>query len=188
MTDGATVTETELPPEVAAWVGRSLDAGVGDVGCERGYVLHWLEAVEDANPLYWDDAVADELTGGRTAPPTMLSVWMRPLMFKPDGWTPTPDAPAPDEAIRPLEIHFRLKDALDLPDGVVSWNELEFHTPVRPGDTISTTQSVRNISTLKTTRLGTGRFWQIDVTYTNQRGEVVGVETYNMFGYQRKAA
>jgi uncharacterized protein len=163
---------------VEDWVGYKLDAGPGDVEAERGYVIHWCEAVEDANPLYWDEAVADELTGGWIAPPSMLSVWMRPLMFKPgDG-----------ETIRPLELHFMLKDAFQLPEGIVTGNEIEFGVPVRMGDVVATTQSVREISDERTNRLGTGRSWTIDVTYTNQRNEIVGVETYRMFSYNRPDA
>ena len=37
----------------------------------------------------------------------------------------------------------------------------------------------------KTTKLGTGRFWVIDVEYRNQDGELVGVESYTGFGYRR---
>ena len=162
---------------VQDWVGTQIDAGPGDVTVERGYVLHWCEATENANPLYWDPDVADELTGGWIAPPTMLSVWMRPLMFDPRR----------SEAIRPLELHFRLKDAFDLPEGIVTGNEIEFGEPVRMGDVISTVQSVREISDVRTNRLGTGRSWTIDVTYTNQHGAVVGVETYHMFSYRRDA-
>jgi uncharacterized protein len=160
------------------WVGFELDAGAGDVVAERGYVLHWCESVEDANPLYWDAEVADTLTDGWIAPPTMLSVWMRPLMFNPRR----------GEAIRPLELHFRLKDAFGLPEGIVGANEITFGVPVRMGDVISTRQTVREISEPKTNRLGTGRSWTIDVTYTNQRDEVVGIESYEMFSYVRGAA
>ncbi|HWL65515.1 MAG TPA: MaoC family dehydratase N-terminal domain-containing protein [Actinomycetota bacterium] len=163
--------------DVKDWVGKTLDAGPGDVVVEQGLIQHWCEATENGNPLFWDDEVAEDLTGGPIAPPTMLSVWMRPLM-----WKPGPD----DDSIRPLELHFQLKDAFDLPEGVVANNELEFHAPVRPGDLISTKQSVREISEVKETRLGTGRFWTIDVTYTNQRGETVGVESYAMFSYRRE--
>ncbi len=161
--------------DVSFWVGRTLDAGPGDVVVDRGHIQHWLEAVENANPLFWEDRVANRLTGGPVAPPTMLSVWMRPLTWK----------PADDRKIRPLELHFQLKEAFDLPEGIVAGNEIEFHTPVRPGDRISTTQSVREIGEVKENRLGTGRNWTIDVTYTNQRGEVVGIESYTMFSYRR---
>lgn len=166
--------------KVEDWVGFELDAGPGDVVAERGHVLHWCESVEDANPLYWDESVAESLTDGWIAPPTMLSVWMRPLMFNPRR--------GPDETIRPLELHFRLKDAFGLPEGIVGANEIELGVPVRMGDVISTRQSVREISDVKTNRLGTGRSWTIDVTYTNQRDEVVGIESYEMFSYVRGAS
>jgi len=41
------------------------------------------------------------------------------------------------------------------------------------------------VSDEKTTKLGTGRFWVIDVEYRNQRGELVAVESYTGFGYRR---
>jgi acyl dehydratase len=163
---------------VEEWTGRTLDAGPGDVAAERGYVLHWCESVEDANPIYWDEAAAAEITDGWIAPPSMLSVWMRPLMFNPTR----------QEGIRPLELHFQLKEAFELPDGIVTANEIEFREPVRMGDVISTRQTVREISEVKTNRLGAGRAWIIDVTYANQRGEVVGIESYEMFSYVRTSA
>ena len=171
-TDAPAVAETE--EDVQAWVGVELDAGFGDVVCEQGYITHWCEACEDANPIYWDPAVADAVTDGPTAPPTMLSVWMRPLMFDPRR----------SGTIRPLELHFRLKDATGLDKGIVASNELTFHDPVRPGDRVRTVQSVRSISPVKTIRLGTGRFWTIDVTYTAEDGRLLGVESYDFFCYR----
>jgi len=41
------------------------------------------------------------------------------------------------------------------------------------------------VSGPKTTKLGAGRFWVIDVEFRNQRDEVVGVESYTGFGYRR---
>ena len=40
----------------------------------------------------------------------------------------------------------------------------------------------------KTTRLGAGRFWEIEVEYRNQKGEIVGQEFYTGFGYRRGSA
>ena len=174
--------EEEIGARTAAlvpkWTGASLDAGPGDVECERGYILHWAEATENANLLYWDEGVAQDVTGGWIAPPSMLSVWMRPLMFNPNA----------REQVRPLEMHFRLKDAFELPEGIVTGNEIVFGVPVRPGDTIATKQTVTEIGDVRTNRLGTGRPWTIDVTYTNQRGEVAAVESYRMFCYVRSAS
>jgi uncharacterized protein len=172
ITDAPNPARTE--EEVADWVGVALDAGFGEIVAEQGYVLHWNEAVENANPIYWDAELCREVTGDLIAPPSMLSVWMRPLMFKPGR----------EEFIRPLELHFRLKDALELPKGIVASNEITFGEPVRLGDRVRTVQSVRSISAIKTIKLGTGRFWTIDATYSNQDGAVVGVESYDFFCYR----
>ena len=157
-------------PDVRDWIGKQRTDPPGDIVCERGYVLHWLEATENANPRFWESECD-------IAPPSMLSVWMRPLQFVPgrqDTWMP-------------LSLHFDLKEAFGLPDGVVSANEIAFHAPVRLGDRITTTQRIRDISDEKKTRVGTGRFWTIDVSYHDQSRELKGVETYEMFSYSRGA-
>jgi hypothetical protein len=41
------------------------------------------------------------------------------------------------------------------------------------------------VSPEKQTKLGTGRFWVIDVEYRNQKGDLVGVESWTGFGYRR---
>ncbi len=53
----------------------------------------------------------------------------------------------------------------------MSDNTIVFHEPVRPGDVITTRQILRSVSDPKTTKLGTGRFWVIDVEYRNQHGD-----------------
>ena len=83
-------------------------------------------------------------------------------------------------------MHFDLKERFDLPEAVMSDNTIIFHEPVRPGDRLRTRQILRSVSGPKTTKLGTGRFWVIDVEYLNQRDELVGVESYTGFGYRRE--
>ena len=168
----------ELPAAVAALIDVEQYEESGDFPVERGYIWTTCASVENGNPLFWDDAVAAEITDGPIAPPTMLSVW-----FRPHHWAPDRAAPA-----LPLQIHFDLKEQLGLPEAVMSDNTIVFHEPVRPGDRLVTRQILRSVSDEKTTKLGTGRFWVIDVEYTNQRGEVVGVETYTGFGYRRPPA
>jgi acyl dehydratase len=68
---------------------------------------------------------------------------------------------------------------------VISDNTITFFEPVRPGDVVSSRQVLQSVSEEKTTRLGTGRFWVIDVEYRNHRDELVGVESYTGFGYRR---
>ena len=147
----------------------------GEFPVERGYIWTSCASVENGNPLYWDDAVAEEVTGGPVAPPTMVSVW-----FRPHHWAPGRSAPH-----LPLQVHFDLKERLGLPEAVMTENTILFHEPVRPGDRLRTAQVLRSVSDEKTTKLGTGRFWVIDVEYRNQRGELVAVESYTGFGYRR---
>ena len=84
-----------------------------------------------------------------------------------------------------MQSHFDLKDRLGLPEGIMSDNTVVFHDPVRPGDVISHRQVVKSLSGPKTTWLGTGHFWVIDIEYHNQAGTLVGVESYTGFGYRR---
>jgi acyl dehydratase len=168
----------DLPPEVAAVIGVEQYQIQGEFPVEQGYIWTSCASVENANPLFWEPAVADELTGGPIAPPTMLSVW-----FRPHHW-----APGRTEQALPLQVHFDLKAAFDLPEAVMTDNTITFYEPVRLGDVLSTHQVLRSVSGPKTTKLGTGRFWVIDVIYQNQHGELVGVETYTGFGYRREAA
>ncbi len=166
---------TALPAEVDALVGRVQYEETADFPVEQGYVWTSCASVENGNPLFWDPAVAEELTGGPIAPPTMVSTW-----FRPHHW-----APGRSEQKLPLQIHFDLKDKLGLPEPVMSDNSIIFHEPVRPGDLLSTRQILRSVSDEKTTKLGTGRFWVIDVEYHNQNGELAAVESWTGFGYRR---
>ena len=168
----------DLPVDVAERIGESQYQEVGDFPVERGYIWTSCASVENGNPLFWDDDAAAEITGGPIAMPTMLSVW-----FRPHHW-----APGRTRQALPLQIHFDLKEKLDLPEAIMSDNTIIFHEPVRPGDVITSRQVLKSVSEPKTTKLGTGRFWVIDVEYHNQNGELVGVESYTGFGYRRAAS
>ncbi len=169
---------SELPAEVEAQIGRVQYEITGEFPVERGYIWTTCASVENGNPLFWDDAVAAEITRGPIAPPTMLSVW-----FRPHHW-----APGRIEQPLPLQVHFDLKETFGLPEAVMTDNTIVFHEPVRPGDVLHTRQVLRSVSEPKTTKLGTGRFWVIDVEYLNQHDKLVGVESYTGFGYRREAS
>jgi len=168
---------SDLPEEVRGWIGQKRYEEEGEFDVERGYVFNTCAATENGNPLFWDEKAARELTDGWIAPPTMLSAW-----FRPHHW-----APGRAQQAQPLQVHFDLKQALDLPEAVMTDNEIVFGEPVRPGDRLKTWQVLRSVSEPKTTKLGRGRFWVIEVEYVNQRGESVGRESYTGFGYRREA-
>ncbi len=165
----------ELPADIAELLGCPLYPDTADFPAELGYGWNTLAATENGNPLYWDDAVAGMLAGGSILPLSTLSLWMRPHRW-------APGAAAEQVA---LKVHFDLKERLGLPEAIMSDNTIVFHEPVRPGDVISHRQVLKSVSGPKTTRLGSGRFWVIDVEYCNQHGELVGVESYTGFGYRR---
>ena len=166
---------SDLPPEVEKLIDAVQYEEAGEFPVERGYIYTTCSSVENGNPLFWDDAVAQDVTGGPIAPPTMISVW-----FRPHQWSPGRTEPGV-----PLKSHFDLKQIFALPEAVMTDNTIVFHEPVRPGDRLRTRQILRSVSEPKTTKLGTGRFWVIEVEYLNQKDELVGVESYTGFGYRR---
>jgi acyl dehydratase len=167
--------DEELPADIVSSIGRIQYPETSEFPVERGYIWTSCSSVENGNPLFWDDAVAEELTGGPIAPPSTLSLW-----FRPHHW-----APGRTTEVLPLQVHFDLKERFGLPEAVMTDNTIVFHEPVRPGDRLRTHQILRSVSGPKTTKLGTGRFWVIDVEYHNQRDELVGVESYTGLGYKR---
>ena len=167
---------SELDTEVKAWIGEKKYPIESEFDVERGYIFTSCSSVENGNPLYWDEHTANELTDGFIAPPSMISAW-----FRPHQW-----APNREEQVLPLQVHFDLKEKLELPEAVMTDNTIVFGVPVRVGDRLRTHQVLRSVSEPKTTKLGTGRFWEIDVVYENQHGESVGIESYTGFGYRRQ--
>jgi acyl dehydratase len=168
----------DMPAAVVEMIGVEMYRQAATFDVERSYTFNTCAATQNANPLVWDEAVAAELTGGPIALPTTLSLWMRPHYWEPG---------AEGEQVA-LQVHFDLKGIFDLPEAVMTDNTMTFYDPVRPGDRISNAQVLRSVSEPKTTKLGTGRFWVIDVEFRNQHNDLVGVETYTGFGYRRQAA
>jgi acyl dehydratase len=167
-----------IPAAVQALIGVAQHAEESSFPIEMAYVYNTCAAVQNGNPLYWDEAVAREITHGWITPPTMMSVW-----FRPHYWVPG----ASGERLA-LQLHFDLKRLFDLPEAIIAGNETVFGVPVRPGDRLRAHQVLRSVSAVKTTRVGVGRFWVIDLECHNQHGEFVGRDTYDCFGYRRPAA
>ena len=172
-----TRVDSDLPDDVSALIGVAQYRVTADFDVERAYTYNTCAATQNANPLYWDDDVAGDVCAGPIVPPSTLSLWMRPHYWQPG---------AEGEQVA-LQVHFDLKATFELPEAVMTENTLILHDPVRPGDRISHHQVLRSVSGPKTTKLGTGRFWVIDIEYHNQHGDLVGIESYTGFGYRRAA-
>jgi hypothetical protein len=133
-------------------------------------------AVQNANPMYWNESYCLDVAGAQLAPVTQLSTWLRPYHWQPDCC----------EEQLSLRAHFDLKKLLMFPEAIITANELKFGVPVKLGDRLQTYQVLRSISDVKTNKLGTGRYWVLDVMFENQLGEFVGKDSYTAFAYQKE--
>jgi hypothetical protein len=155
-----------LPEAVRALLGKPCHARLADIPANTVSVRALLAAVGDPSPRGWDP----ETFG---APPWMLSTWSRPELW------------SPEEAPPALALHHELKALLACPVAVVSAIESVFHARVPIGARVRSEQRLLSVSAEKRTRLGTGRFWRIEVRYTFPEEVVAGSETFECFGYRR---
>ncbi|NQX90060.1 MAG: MaoC family dehydratase N-terminal domain-containing protein [Halioglobus sp.] len=150
---------------------------ISDVECSEYLIRHWLETVEDANPLYNDREYARS-RGFKDiiAQPGMnICTLVMPYRWPMKQFHKT----------RQL-LHFELKDLLEQPVGILANYEMYFYRPVEIGDRLSTTGRLVDISDYKRTRLGAGYFTKLETSYYNQRDELVSQAFTNLFSYGGK--
>ena len=164
-----------LPAAVREKIGVACYQRGADCEVNTVNVHGMLAAVENASSLFWQREEALALVGKEIAPCSMLSTWGRP-----ERWSP-----AAGSEIKPLQLHYDLKTLFGFPTAIVSSFESVFHTPAVIGDSVSTQQVLKSVSEPKTTKLGTGRFWLIEMQYRNQHGDLLGIDSFNCFGYER---
>ena len=166
----------DLPLDIAAMVGKVAMVMAPAVTADCAQMTAFLSSVEDGNPLFWDDGVADELAGETIAPPAMLSTFMRPGRWLPDGQTP----------LRAMELHYQLKERLGLELAIVGDSEVAMFDPVRPGDRVVTEIVLDEIGPEITNRLGTGRKWTLLLRYLRESDDaLLGTEDIRFFSYNR---
>ena len=65
-----TVEVPDIPDAVLGRVDEVQYEGPAGFPVEQGYIWTTCASVENGNPLYWEPAVANDLTGAPIAPPT----------------------------------------------------------------------------------------------------------------------
>ena len=142
-------------------------------------IRHWVDALDDRNPVYLDeDRASESRFGGIVAPPAMLQTWTMP--------SPVIEGIA-ERGGAPTEMRSEnVVTALDKAGyvGTLATNsELEFHRYLRPGDRLRTRNALESISERKRTSLGLGYFVTWITTYTDHDDEVVGEQLFRIFKF-----
>ncbi len=159
-----------------AFVGRRLGRSRGQDPVNVPMIRHWVEAMEDHNPVYLDEQAARS-TGraGVVAPASMMQAWtMR-------GYAATVHQ---GEVRTPSHELVELLDEGGYTSVVATDSDVELHRELVPGDEVSCEEVVEEISPEKRTGLGAGRFVTTVKTYRDADGEVVASQRWRTLRFQ----
>ncbi len=143
-------------------------------------IRHWVDAMDDRNPVYlYEDAAKRTRFGGIVAPPAMLQAWTmgRPKIQGIAERGGSPDDIAFDNPITAL-------DEEGFVATLATNSELEFERYLRPGDVLRSVNILESISTQKKTGLGLGYFITWVTTYTDGNGDVVGRQLFRILKFK----
>jgi acyl dehydratase len=177
------MAETEADPiraRLEAYVGKAMGpSSVAPDPVNVPMIRHWVDALDDRNPVYLDEAAARTTRfGGIVAPPAMLQTWTMPRP-KIEGIAERGGAPGAMRFDNPIRV---LDDAGYV--GTLATNsELEFVRYLRPGDQLAISNEVESISERKSTGLGQGYFVTWVTTYRTTAGEVVGRQLFRILKF-----
>ena len=155
-----------LPEEVNNLIGKSGDVRVFVV--EKGAIMRFADAVDDQNPLYYDEEYArNSRYGSIIAPPGYISsFWLTRRVSK---W----EAQKGASSNLTEELANALSKAGFINPGLVDTGmEYDFFKPVRDGDTITALSKIKDI-TVREGKSGKMAFFTIETTYTNQNDDIV---------------
>lgn len=142
-------------------------------------IRHWVDALDDRNPIYLDeDAASRTRFHGLVAPPAMLQVWGMPRP-KIEGIAERGGAPTDMRTANPISV----LDEAGYVGTLATNSELEFVRYLRPGDQLTISNEVESISNRKTTALGQGYFVTWVTTYRTTEGEVVGRQLFRILKF-----
>ncbi|MEV0809907.1 MaoC family dehydratase N-terminal domain-containing protein [Micromonospora sp. NPDC050200] len=149
----------------------------------RPMIRHFVEAMGDENPVYLDEAAA-VATGreGIVAPPPMLSTW---LMVGYRAHLAARSGDAPDT---PMARLLNLLAEAGFTGVVATDDEQIYHRELRPGDQLSMTTVISDISPRKRTALGPGHFITTRRTYRDQHGQVVAEQRFRILRFNPQHA
>jgi len=166
--------QNDLPEEVNKLIGKNSFTDQSPIMIQKGLWQNFCSSIEDGNKIYWDERVAECHTEDLIAHPAMLPSWVHDFEWHPQR-----------KKVQPMELHFHLKNILNLPLGIVTEVDIEYYLPIKDGDAIIANQTLLSVSELVKTKLGEGRYWVIEVKYFNQLEILVGKQNIHFLGYKK---
>ncbi|SEK71832.1 N-terminal half of MaoC dehydratase [Blastococcus sp. DSM 46786] len=189
MTAGSsTEAQAGLAEQLTGFVGMEAEPPrVARYAVNEAMVRNWVEAHDDRNPVYVDQARARE-TGrqGIVCPPAMISTW---VMAGYRRWREVHRLRS--EGIVEDFAYSRLLNLLDQAGytSVVATNvEQEYHRELHPGDHVTAHFTIESISPVKRTALGEGCFLTLHKKYVDQAGDLLVEERFRLLRFKPKAA
>ncbi len=150
-----------LREELQKFLNRPGDVVITEV--EKGAIRRFAEAVGDPNPLYLDEEYAkNSRYGSIIAPPGFF------------GWAVKGGRGDVLSSEAQAELREALREAgyrRSLDGGM----EFEFFKPVRAGDKLAATVSIKDVIERETSRSGKMAFTIIEVKHINQDGDLVAI-------------
>jgi len=171
-----------LRAQLEDWIGKPLGAqgpAVAPDPVNVPMIRHWVDALDDRNPVYLDaERAAKSRFGGIVAPPAMLQTWTmgRPKIA---GIAERGGSPGEIDADSPLVT----LAAAGYTGTLATNSELEFERYLHPGDELTATTELESISDRKRTALGLGYFVTWITTYRDREGEVVGRQIFRILKF-----
>jgi len=149
-----------LPEEVTKSIGKAGDVIILEV--EKGAIRRYADAVDDQNPLYWDEEYARNSSYGSIIAPPGFFGW-------PTKWARGSTFPVFSEVMVELMAGLAKAGYSQTIDGGIDY---EFFCPVRAGDTLSASSVIKDI-TEREDKAGKVVFMITETTYTNQNSDLV---------------
>ena len=150
------IEESIITEELRNMVGVAAEPEVFEV--EKGHIRRFAKAVGDPNPLWQDEAYARKSRYGGIISP--------PMFLQDEGKNKFAD---------------RLMEIIS-PRGFLNGGlDIEFYKPMIPGDMITTQAKLSDLYE-KQGKTGKLLFMVIEVTFTNQQGELVSISRNTFIG------
>ena len=170
--------EQRLIDEARSFVGAPAEGErSGRDAVNVAMINHWTDALDDRNPAYaGDDPIA---------PPAMLGTWtMDGSRVAAGVWTDRGEVHAAAGQRGPRDQVLRRLEAAGFTSVVAVNYEQTYLRVLRPGDLLSETLTVEDLSERKETALGTGYFVTVRHDYLDGDREPVGIARMRLLQFR----